>query len=168
MPGGFPLGVFFQSQNDSKLFSLELSHKADGLSRTCSGRCKINGLAFTAKNGVFYPFCGIAIANTVTESLISNVIYLGQCLVIFPSHLWEILSLFYTKIRCKPYIKSVCRTDEVSESGAWALHAPEPVQSLWYRHSGHPGGNSVQYVTHRQHDGRALLRHHQAPQGRLV
>ena len=29
MPGGFPLGVFFQPQTGSKLFQLELSHKAD-------------------------------------------------------------------------------------------------------------------------------------------
>ena len=34
MPGGFPLGVFFHPQKGSKLFQLELSHKAD---LTCSG-----------------------------------------------------------------------------------------------------------------------------------
>ena len=29
MPGGFPLWVFFHPQKGSKLFRLELSHKAD-------------------------------------------------------------------------------------------------------------------------------------------
>ena len=81
MSGGFPLGVFFHTQKGSKLFCLELSHKASWPGQNSSGWRKING--FTELYRTRRGYNGYNVRATFLEIFILvKVLYIYLCIIV--------------------------------------------------------------------------------------